>query len=131
MDYTFLIDGNTNHSTIETNSLGDKIMYENGQSIATQKEGIFPETSSTYEDGYKIAATHDNIIDGTDIIQNGEHTGIIKEDIDGHVSLYDSNYQKLAYINSEGNVMSVMNHSDPLSQVDRINFQQLQFYSEG
>jgi hypothetical protein len=131
MDYTNIVEGYTDHSTVETNELGDKNMFDNGQLIATQRQGIFPETTSTYDGGQKIAETKDNIIDGTDIIQDGKHTGIIKEDLNGNVSLYDSNQHKLAYIDPEGNIKSVMNHSDPLSQVDRINFQQLKFYSEG
>lgn len=130
MDFTNDAEGNHDHMTVGTNSFGETNIYEGGQLVATQKQGIFPEVTSTYEGGHKVAATSDNIIDGTDIIQDGKHTGIIKEDINGNLSLYDSNHNRIAYIDPEGNVKSIMNHTDPLSQVDRINFQQLKFYSE-
>ncbi|KAB7671672.1 hypothetical protein [Bacillus sp. B1-b2] len=131
MDYSNIVGGDLEHMTVETNTFGNKNMYDNGQLIATQKSGVFPETTATYENGHQIAGTKENIINGIDIIQDGEHTGIIKEDINGDLSLYDSNQNKLAYMDPEGNVKSVMNHMDPLSQVDRVNFQQLKFYAEG
>ncbi len=127
MDFTGLTYGNEHNSTVESSTFGEKTMFQNGQPIATQKQGIFPETTSTYEDGHKVAATKSNVISGTDIIQDGQHTGIMKEDIHGNLSLYDTNYTKLATLDPDRNVKSVMNHADPLSQVDRINFQQLKF----
>lgn len=124
------INGNFEQMNVETDTLGNTNMYDSENLVATQRDGIFPNTTNTFENGHEIAETRENIINGTDIIQNGEHTGIIKEDINGRMGLYDTNHHQLAYLDSEGNVKTLLNHADPLSQVDRINFQQLKFHNE-
>jgi hypothetical protein len=129
MDFVSNPDGALNQATIETNQLGEQNMYQNGELIATQKSGLFPHTTDTFDNGQKIAHTKENIINGTDIIQDGEHTGIIKEDVLGNTSLYDTNHNKIASIDPNGNIKDVMTHTDPLSQVNRVNFQQLKFHS--
>ncbi|MFC4322568.1 hypothetical protein [Litchfieldia salsa] len=127
MDTLFTNGETLNQATVETNTFGEKAMYQNGQVIATQKAGLFPGSTSTFEGSEKVAETKDNIINGTDVIQDGKHTGIIKEDVHGNLGLYDTNHNKLGHIDPNGNVQSVMNHMDPLSQANRVNFQELKF----
>jgi len=129
MDFFSNSSGGLDNATVETNPLGEKNLYQNGELIATQKSGLLPHTTGTFDNGQKIAQTRENVIDGIDIIQNGEHTAIIKDDINGNTSLYDTNHNKLAYLDPNGNIKEVMTHTDPLSQTNRVNFQQLKFHS--
>jgi hypothetical protein len=127
MDYSFNGQTGVEHTTVDTNTLGDHNMYQNGDLIATQKSGVFPNTTNTYDHGHQTAHTQDNVTNGTDIYQNGHLTGSIKQDITGHTGLFDTNNHELGYLDSNSNVHQMMTHTDPLSQVNRINFQQLRF----
>lgn len=130
MEYLFNDVSQLENSVVDTNAVGEKSLHRNGELLATQKHGMFPNTTVSMSEGQQIAETKENVINGTDIIQEGKQTGVIKEDVMGNLSLYDTNQGKVAYIDSNGNVKSVMSHADPLSQVDRVNFQELKFHSE-
>ncbi|MBD8071169.1 hypothetical protein [Bacillus sp. PS06] len=129
MDSIFTNGETLNQSTVDTNTFGEKTLNHHGQVIATQKAGLFPDSTSTFDGHEKVAETKPNLIDGTDVYQDGERTATIKEDVQGNLSLYDTSHSKIGYVDPFGNVKSVMNHTDPLSQANRINFQELKFHS--
>ncbi|RXJ02225.1 hypothetical protein DS745_07495 [Anaerobacillus alkaliphilus] len=121
--------GYLDQATVEVDHTGSKHMYEKGKLIGTKQQGLFPNTAETFHNGEKVAQTRENILGGIDVIQDGKHTGIIKEDVHGNMSLYDTNYGKIAHLNHEGNIREVLTHNDPLSQANRVNYQQLKFFA--
>ncbi|RXJ02224.1 hypothetical protein DS745_07490 [Anaerobacillus alkaliphilus] len=65
----------------------------------------------------------------SELIKSVNHTGVTLEDINRDPSYFDVHYGKLEQLRVEGNIKEIMTHNDPLSQVNRIIFQELKFFS--
>ncbi len=129
MDPFFMADHPYNQAHVKTSIVGGTDLVKNGKTLAHQQPGVHPGVQVTYENGEHVAATKVNAQGNVDIYQDGHHTGTIAHDVTGKTVLYDSNHQKLATVDPQGNLQKIMTHPDPLSQVDRINLQQLKFHT--
>lgn len=125
MDFTNI--DNLNNTDVAYNSDGNRSLTDGYKTIATQQDGLYPNSTQTIVNHQVTAETTEVLFGETKIMQHGQVTGFMKEGLYGETNLYDQNHQFLGSMNAEGNISEIITLEDPLSKATMSNFQELKF----
>lgn len=127
MDFTNI--NELNQMNVEVDPTSNKTLTDGTSTIATQQDGIFPNSTKTIVGQHTVAETTEGVLGETKILQSGQVSGFMKDGLFGETNLYDNNHQLLGTMDSEGNIKQVLLNTDPLSKANIVNFQELKFNS--
>lgn len=132
MDHWFT--DSLNQSSVQENSLGDlELRKPNGQLDVAERSSILPGQKSVFDESNNLIAdsrTNPFFTDQTDIYQDNQKIGQIKNDVFGHETAYNAQGQAIAYVNPEGNINQIYTHYDPLSLSDQVLLKKLKLSNE-
>ena len=102
MDFTNMND--LNQMNVEYDTSNSKTLTDGTNTVATQQNGIFPNSTKTIVNQQVMAENSEGVLGETKISQNGQVSGYIKEGLFGEKNLYDNHHHLLGTMDSEGNI---------------------------